>query len=200
MWIITVSFVCDLRVSKISDTKILKFEDKIEFESVLKSKKLDGKWKLLYRGSRDGFRAGDFHSRCDNKPNTLTLMKTTNGEIFGGFTRAEWDRSDQYKSDGHAFVFSLTRSLKGSLVFDLKSGSFDKSIYCGSSNGPVFGEGPDLFVSDRSNSVANNSYLKLGHTYTHPKLKNVSSAHASSILVTGLQRFQIKEIEVFQKQ
>ncbi len=42
-------------------------------------------WNLLYRGSRDGFRAVDFHSRCDkaNEP-TLTIVKSTGGHIFGG--------------------------------------------------------------------------------------------------------------------
>jgi hypothetical protein len=33
------------------------------------------KWELLWRGSRDGFGAGDFDSRCDGHANTLTLVK-----------------------------------------------------------------------------------------------------------------------------
>jgi hypothetical protein len=32
------------------------------------------KWTLLYRGTRDGFGAGDFHSRCDGHSNTLTII------------------------------------------------------------------------------------------------------------------------------
>jgi hypothetical protein len=32
---------------------------------------------LLYRGTRDGFGAKDFHSRCDNHSNTLTLLNQT---------------------------------------------------------------------------------------------------------------------------
>jgi hypothetical protein len=43
-------------------------------------------WKLLYRGSRDGFGASKFHEKCDNESNTLTLIETTKGFIFGGFT------------------------------------------------------------------------------------------------------------------
>ena len=41
---------------------------------------------LLWRGSRDGFGADDFHGRCDGHKNTLTLIQDTEGHIFGGFT------------------------------------------------------------------------------------------------------------------
>jgi hypothetical protein len=41
---------------------------------------------LLYRGSRDGFKASVFHRLCDGQPMTVTIVLTTNGNIFGGFT------------------------------------------------------------------------------------------------------------------
>ena len=45
--------------------------------------------RLLYRASRDGFAAECFHSRCDNKGPTVTIVKS--GEyIFGGFTEQSW--------------------------------------------------------------------------------------------------------------
>ena len=50
----------------------------------------EGKWKLLFRGSRDGFQAQTFHSKCDNKGPTVTIMKSGN-YIFGGFTEKSWD-------------------------------------------------------------------------------------------------------------
>ena len=31
--------------------------------------------RLLYRASRDGFSANEFHKRCDGKKNTITLVK-----------------------------------------------------------------------------------------------------------------------------
>jgi hypothetical protein len=33
------------------------------------------KGEILYRGSRDGFRNFDFHSRCDYKTNQLTILE-----------------------------------------------------------------------------------------------------------------------------
>jgi hypothetical protein len=41
---------------------------------------------LIYRASQDGFEANDFHSKCDQKPNTLMIIKSEHGNIFGGYT------------------------------------------------------------------------------------------------------------------
>ncbi len=41
---------------------------------------------LLYRGSRDGWLAKDFHIRCDGKSPTITLFKIKDGPNVGGFT------------------------------------------------------------------------------------------------------------------
>jgi hypothetical protein len=46
---------------------------------------------LLWRGSRHGFSAFDFHSRCDGHQNPLTMILTTKGNIFGEFTPVEWE-------------------------------------------------------------------------------------------------------------
>jgi hypothetical protein len=55
---------------------------------------------LLWRGSRDGFGADDFHGRCDGHAPTLTLIEDTEGNIFGGFTPVKWESGEwQYKAD-----------------------------------------------------------------------------------------------------
>jgi hypothetical protein len=67
------------------------------------------KWSLLYRGTRDGLGAQDFHSRCDNKSPTLSIFKAHDSSyIFGGFTTVSWDSTSEFKSDPNAFVFSIT--------------------------------------------------------------------------------------------
>jgi hypothetical protein len=69
-----------------------------KLEELLEKKDLNcQKWSLLYRGSRDGFRASNFHSHCDNKPITLTIIKSTSGNIFGGFTSAHWNQDDSWQ-------------------------------------------------------------------------------------------------------
>ena len=47
--------------------------------------------KLLYRASRNGWAASNFHSCCDNKGPTVTVVKSTGNYIFGGYTEHQWD-------------------------------------------------------------------------------------------------------------
>src|SRR5262245_59210240 len=47
-------------------------------------------WRLLYRGSRDGFEAGRFHDVCDGHSHTLTIVESEFGCVFGGYTPIAW--------------------------------------------------------------------------------------------------------------
>ena len=54
---------------------------------------IDRKWDLLYRATRDGFDAADFHVKCDGKSKTLVIVKAASGNVFGGYTECTWDQS-----------------------------------------------------------------------------------------------------------
>ena len=46
-------------------------------------------WVLCYRATIHGWAASTFHSRCDGKNNTVTII--TNGPyVFGGYTDVAW--------------------------------------------------------------------------------------------------------------
>ena len=45
---------------------------------------------FLYRASKDGFKGEDFHKFCDKKGETVMMIKTTEGHIFGGYTDIDW--------------------------------------------------------------------------------------------------------------
>jgi hypothetical protein len=95
---------------------------------------------LLWRGSRDGFEASQFHSRCDGHPNTLTLILDTERNIFGGFTPVEWESGDCWKGDANlrSFVFTLKNPHNiPARRFALKSENKDRAIYSPSQWGPV---------------------------------------------------------------
>ena len=65
------------------------------------------KVQLLYKSSRDGIDYKKFHQFCDNKGPTLSIIKSKDGDIFGGYTNIPWTSSDSYKKDkGQSFVFS----------------------------------------------------------------------------------------------
>jgi len=62
---------------------------------------------LLYRASANGWTSANFHSNCDNKGPTITIIKTNKDKIFGGFTSLPWDQSGSYRQDTTAFLFSV---------------------------------------------------------------------------------------------
>ena len=60
---------------------------------------------LLYRASRDGWAASNFHFCCDNKGPTVTVIKSGNN-IFGGYTEHAWE------SNGRVLIISIFLSVK----------------------------------------------------------------------------------------
>jgi hypothetical protein len=63
---------------------------------------------LLWRGSRDGFGAAEFHRRCDGRANTLTVIVDIDGKVFGGLTPVEWESRDLWKEDDRVWSFLFT--------------------------------------------------------------------------------------------
>ena len=99
---------------------------------------------LLYRGTRDGDLAKNFHEKCDNKAPTIVLCKDKTGQIFGGFAKAEWDSNGRHpKYDKDAFIFSITNDKK------FISKNYENSIVCNKDLGPVFGFGGDLTIDSK---------------------------------------------------
>ena len=47
--------------------------------------------KRIYQASVNTFASAKFHELCDNKGPTLTIIETTTGYIFGGYTSTSWD-------------------------------------------------------------------------------------------------------------
>jgi hypothetical protein len=45
---------------------------------------------LIFKGSRDGFKSDDFHRMCKDKLNTLSVVESEHGSIFGGFASLAW--------------------------------------------------------------------------------------------------------------
>ena len=162
------------------------------------------KFKLLYRASRDGFGAFDFHAKCDGQSNTLTIIKGFNryyvqsrgfdGYIFGGYTAVAWDSSFTYKADPNAFIFSLTNTGQQPILIPIKKMHSQEAIFCRSDSGPIFGNN-DIAVLDNSNSN-NVSISDLGRSYDFT-LFSQGTKEATSFLA-GYCNFQTFEIEVFQ--
>jgi hypothetical protein len=149
------------------------------------------KWRLLYRGSRDGFTSSNFHSKYDGQSPTVTIILTTKNFIFGGFTPIAWDSSGSYKADSsqQSFLFSIKDS-RNSAPRSFPLANSSKAIYCHSLYGPTFGSGHDLLVYDGC-SENTTSYTSLGSAY-----RNDTGLNGNQVF-TGEYNFQVKEIEIF---
>jgi hypothetical protein len=149
---------------------------------------------LLWRGSSDGFGAGDFHSRCDGHPNTLTVILDLKGNIFGGFSPVEWESRTEYPySKADRSLESFLSTLKNphnvpARRFALRAEEKDRAIDCTSRYGPNFS---DIVVRDKCNANAD-SWTALGLTYTN------DTELGALVFFTGSKNFQVKEIEVFE--
>ncbi|RIB05432.1 hypothetical protein C2G38_2118408 [Gigaspora rosea] len=107
------------------------------------------KFRLLVRGSRDGFSPTIFHKLCDRVRSTVTLFKLANSDNFvGGYNPEVWDSPlwPNYKSSDKAFIFSFTQggtNLNGQGNNNGKIGRVIDNVYalnCWRFNGPSFGK------------------------------------------------------------
>jgi hypothetical protein len=155
---------------------------------------VDQKWNLIYRASQDGFEAAKFHSKCDSKPNTLIIIKSTNDNVFGGYTEQTWNHTGNYKADPNSFLFSLINKLNKPIKMKW---SRNNGIFCNSSYGPTFGGGHDLLIANNSN-INKTSNSNLGNSYIHQDY--VYGSDEAKSFLDGSYNFQVSEIEVYTKQ
>ena len=47
-------------------------------------------WKRCWQASQDGWEAATFHSLCDDKGPTVTIIRVDHKYIFGGYTSLSW--------------------------------------------------------------------------------------------------------------
>ncbi len=165
---------------------------------------------LLWRGSRDGFEASTFHRLCDDKANTLVLIKSINQSIFGGFTSIKWKspikKLEKTSADDSAFLFSLKNKWNNPIVLPVIKNNYQDTqtlqhaVFHSQATGPAFGQHfggypldfrYDLFVNDRSNE----------NEFSHIHLSDYeNSDNFTSSYIHGGQGifFRTEEIEVFE--
>jgi hypothetical protein len=159
-------------------------------------------FKILWRGSRDGFGASDFHRLCDGHVNTLTVILDTNGNIFGGFTPLKWEswvwngkdglESNCWKADDSlkTFIFTLKNPYNvPPVIFPLKYLMKHEALECISTWGPHF---CDIGVADYCNSNTKS------YTRWFPSAYINTTGLNGSTFFTGSEYFTVKEIEVFE--
>ena len=153
------------------------------------------KYNLVYRATRDGDSAKNFHSKCDFIGPNLCLIKTKKGFIFGGFTYKGWKHmfKDIKKDDPEngtelkdekAFTFSINEKK----IY--KNGKINENaIYCNNKYGPVF-KNNFFKIYDEC--------LKNGGICGKIEESNFEGQEKEYDFNGGEEKFEVEEMEVFQ--
>jgi len=149
-----------------------------------KLKTLKVGYKLIYRASTHGDSVKNFHKKCDNINDTLTVIKTKEGLVFGGFCSVCWESENNLeKKDLKSFVFSINLS---KIYF--VSEDNEASIFCDKNKGPSF---IGMFTVN-DNMLSSQSEINPYETQRY-------SGELSLYEINGGEpTFGIEEIEVFQ--
>ncbi|XP_022808925.1 uncharacterized protein LOC111345898 [Stylophora pistillata] len=156
-------------------------------------------WKRCWRASVDGWAASTFHSLCDKKGLTVTIIRVGR-YIFGGYAGSGWTSPSSCTSQHSrsTFLFSLVNKPGWGpvkLSQTGKYGSHGNSILTCSSYAPTFGGGYDIYIANYASSNTQ-SFANLGYTYSPPSGHSYGSSFTRSFLA-GSYKFQPDEVEVF---
>ena len=149
------------------------------------------RFKLLRLGSEGTpATAAAFHSRCDAQGPTLTLIKDTAGNVFGGYTSLHW--SADAGEDGNGYVLDDPANFLFTVVnphadppalFPSKTDTY--SIVSALSAGPVF---YDLCIDGEFDGGC---CADIGRCYVN------STRHSGDTVLTGAAYFTPAEVEVW---
>jgi len=157
-----------LQFSPIAGIELLLSEVTWLNDALPKGMKLGG---LLLDTSKDGDAVSTFHALCDGEGPTVTIVETTQGVVFGGYTDVSWaSGSGSWAQDADAFVFRLRPAPIKKFTVRYSTAA----IYRHSSYGPYFGDvafriaqscrwNADSTVGDRYNGLSGN-FLNDGYS------------------------------------
>ena len=143
--------------------------------------------KLLYRLSRDGSEPTDFHRLCDDKGPTITLFRSNNNRIFGGYLSKNWESSGDWKTDNNVFLFSIDLNKK----YKLKNNQ-NCSYFCSGYLGPCFSQ---LGFQNFGNLLAKNKFMEyklIGNYEVDQEYKDYEISGSEGILCKDLEVYKVE--------
>ena len=148
------------------------YENKLQFSII-----------ILFDSSLNGDSAYEFHKKCDLKYNTISIIETTSGHRFGGYTSECFESPNEYfdKKDNLSFVFSLDKMK----IYDVIKGKY--AISCDKNYGPYFRDDHICIVDEFLTKESGTCIKGKGFNTT----KNYE-------LNSGKKYFTIKRLQVFQ--
>jgi len=140
--------------------------------------------RLLFRASRDGFSSTNFHTYCNGHAPIFIVIRATTGYIATAYTQVAYNNNESY----------MTIPTNTNWLNNLWNGSSTSSnkyfntnttgIYDGSSHGPTFGGGHDMYLPNPMNN---------GSAYSNPSSYSIPSQST----LFGSYNFTPTDIEVY---
>jgi len=148
-----------------------------------KTKKEKINFELIFKMSINGYSNKDFYKYCKNVGPSLTIIKTTENKIFGGFTplNFEEDKGNIFDKSDQTFLFSLNLMKK----YDMIDKENIKAIICKKDYGPCFGDGDFLLYEN----------MKKGKSFSNKKCNFISDE--SFELTGGKSKFEVEDFEFY---
>jgi len=177
--------------------------DTILFKKISTENKLTG-WlesvgktstpKLIFRASINGWSSADFHRKCDGKEATLTIVKTTQNDVIGGYSDIPWSSKRGYIYSTESFLFKLNG--RQSIRMNIRDGQSVNAVYHNEEYGPTFGGGFDLCIKSYSNAKSGNTTRSISHSYKAPP--STTDTGTDPYFLAGCKYFIVADYEVFQ--
>lgn len=140
---------------------------------------------LIYRATSDGDNYINFQKKVKGKSPIIVLIRTINGNIFGGYTEQKLDNEADisFKSDLSAFVFNLKEKKK----YPIREESSYKAVEL-NKNKFILKFGEDLVIND--------NFLTTKSTSNFPSDYQCKDC-LNHQLTGGEKEFMIAEVEVY---
>ena len=138
--------------------------------------------KLIYDARRDGDNYKFCHSKCNNIPNTFSIIITDNGAKFGFFRSIPIDGDGPWRVDNKAFFFSYDKNK----IYKIRKEKY------------VIGFDNTFFVQTIGFGLSGN-ILNDKYSYNQKKLnENFEGFTEDYELTFGKEEFYVKRFEVYQ--
>ena len=166
----------------LSQSKIIENKEQIKLikEWLPYNNKEEIKCKLIYDAKKDGDDIATFHTLCDNKGATLTIISTSDNKKIGGFLSKSFGGNKGFIEDNDAFLFSLNYNEK---FPSLKQGCHYKDK---NDKGLIFGN-ICIEIADKCLNNKNSYYHPYTCRYNFGKRNNNSNFN-----------FSVVELEIYQ--
>ncbi|CAG8597174.1 2022_t:CDS:2, partial [Cetraspora pellucida] len=133
---------------------------------------------LLYRGKENDFNPKKFHDSCDNKGPTLTIIKTSDQRLFGGYNDSNTENhyiERMVSRKNFLFSFDNQNDFNTSKLARVKKNCWVSEYH--SDYGPCFGCNKNNF-----DMYINSKNLYISNSNTYPNLKNFTSLNSTLLI------------------